>query len=377
VQEQRVSAVIMVGQRGTTHQEQLVHDAVVAAAKDLIDLLDAVGVRPVVVAGPDLSWVSRNQPVIVDEDVGVFHFGQRLADLIERHALSPVMYFGGGSAPLLTQDLIELMHGMLFQSEYTSGSRIPTHIVVTNNLHSSDWVGMTRADDALETIRQASRDNSMAWMLRESRTYKVRVLSGVRPSSSMDLDTPADLAVVRLHSACQPHLSMMLDNPLLNRLRIESGLDVASQDGSSLALMGRVSPAAWRELNKVTQCWIRVFSEERGMVASERLARGEVKSLIGSLLMLLGPERFFSELASMVDAAIIDSRVLMAACGHYPDSADRFASDLFLTDEIADEWVRAFTSAALRAPIPVFLGGHGVVGGGLYAMAEIIAARRQ
>lgn len=113
------------------------------------------------------------------------------------------------------------------------------------------------------------------------------------------------------------------------------------------------------------------------MVASERAERGEVRSLVERVLAILGPERFFDELGQVVDAAIIDSRVLMAASGHYPGDADRFASDLYLVDEIADPWVRAFTSAAAGAPIPVLLGGHGVVAGGLYALADIVAARRR
>jgi hypothetical protein len=98
---------------------------------------------------------------------------------------------------------------------------------------------------------------------------------------------------------------------------------------------------------------------------------------VGKLVDMLGPEAFFEELAKLADAAIIDTRVLMAAGRHYPGSADRFASDLFLPGEIEDPWVRDFTAAAIQAPIPVLLGGHGVVAGGLYALADIIALRRK
>ncbi len=60
------------------------------------------------------------------------------------------------------------MHGMLYQSAYGKGSRIPTHIALTNNLHSSDWIGISHTADALPIIRQAERDNSLAWMLQEN-----------------------------------------------------------------------------------------------------------------------------------------------------------------------------------------------------------------
>jgi len=46
-------------------------------------------------------------------------------------------------------------------------------------------------------------------------------------------------------------------------------------------------------------------------------------------------------------------------------------------ESIADPWLRDFTTAAANAPIPVLLGGHGVVAGGLYALAEIVTARRR
>ncbi|MBN2303305.1 MAG: hypothetical protein JXQ72_02435 [Anaerolineae bacterium] len=378
MQLQTISAVILIGAGGPTRPEQLVYAAKQATMLDLLDVLETHGIRPVVVAGPDLDWLPDMPTVIKDIDGagGLFHFGRRLAGLIEQHDLSPLMYFGAGSTPLLTGDMIGLMHGMLYQSEHGQRSKIPTHIALTNNLHSSDWIGLTHTHDALPIIRRADRDNSLAWMLQENWDFDVRVLSGVRPATSMDLDTPSDLAVVRHHPACPPRLSEALRDPLLDRVPVEPVIDIAARDGSRLALIGRVSPLAWQALSKATQCWMRVFSEERGMVASERLARGEVMSLVGTLYNALGPEGFFAELARIADAAIIDSRVLMAASGHYAGDADRFASDLFLSDEIEDTWLRAFTTAASRASIPVLLGGHGVVAGGLYALADVIGARR-
>jgi hypothetical protein len=376
MQLETIGAVILIGEGGTTRQEQLVHQAVRASVLDLLDMLNAQGVMPVVLAGPDLAWVPDRPNLICDLDEVPFHFGRRLAGLIERYKLSPVMYFGAGSTPLLNQDMMGLMHGMLYQSEYASGGRIPTHIALTNNLHSSDWLGISHTTDALPIIRDAARDNSLAWMLQENWDFDVRVLAGVRPVSSMDLDTPSDLAIVRQHPLCPPHLLEVLNDPILDRVPMERIISDIARDGSRLALIGRVSPLAWQAISKATQCWIRAFSEERGMVASERLARGEVKSLLLTLYNDLGPDGFFAALAETSDVAIIDSRVLMAAASQYPSDADRFASDLFLSDEIENDWLRELASAAERAPIPVVLGGHGVVSGGLYALADIITERR-
>jgi hypothetical protein len=373
MQAERAGAVILIGRKGTTPQEQVVERAVRASVLDLLDLLAAEDFGPVVVAGPDLAWLPESAGVVRDVDTGAFHFGERLASLIDVYGLGPVVYFGAGSAPLLALDEVRTIRASLLQP--AAGQALP--LVVTNNLHSSDWIGISGAQAALPIIRQAARDNSLAWMLQQSGDFDVRVLANLHPAAGTDLDTPADLALVKQHPSCPPQLRRALADPLLDRVPIRAIVEITARDGGRLALVGRVSPLAWHALSRAGQCWIRVFSEERGMVASERADRGEVRSLVGRMLDVLGPEGFFHELAQVVDAAVIDSRVLMAASGHYPGDADRFASDLFLVDAIADPWVRAFTAAASQAPIPVLLGGHGVVAGGLYVLAELVAARRR
>jgi hypothetical protein len=69
------------------------------------------------------------------------------------------------------------------------------------------------------------------------------------------------------------------------------------------------------------------------------------------------------------DAAIVDTRVLMAAgtgARRRPGRARRTGmGDLLLADAIADPWLRALTGSAAAAPIRVDLGGHTLVGPGL------------
>jgi hypothetical protein len=112
------------------------------------------------------------------------------------------------------------------------------------------------------------------------------------------------------------------------------------------------------------------------MTASGRLAAGQVKSLVAAHLDCLGPAAFFHELSGLVEAAIFDTRVVMAAWGggHLPSAADRYASDLRLVGDIAHARLRELTAAAVAAPIPVVLGGHGVVAGDLYGLMDIIRA---
>ena len=74
--------------------------------------------------------------------------------------------------------------------------------------------------------------------------------------------------------------------------------------------------------------------------------------------------------AALGDGALLDSRVLLAhRLGAderaWPRAEDRFASDLLLAGRVADPWLRALTASAASAPVPVLLGGHGLVGPGV------------
>ena len=75
-------------------------------------------------------------------------------------------------------------------------------------------------------------------------------------------------------------------------------------------------------------------------------------------------------LARFGDAAIVDTRVLLAhRLGadetSWPAAEDRFASDLLLPEAVGDPWLRELTASAAAAPIPILLGGHSLVGPGV------------
>lgn len=365
------AAIIMIGDPQGSPIERLMRDAQRAATHDLVAMLSQYWEHPTILSSPDLTWWTGDRVILeTDPTTQPFHFGERLATLITTHQLDTVLYFGGGSAPLLDANTLNMLVGLL---ESAGEGRVPSHITLTNNRHSSDWLGLTHAQGVLTLIQAAARDNMLAWALGESGQYDVRVLSGIRPATSLDLDTPTDLAIVRQHPDCAPHLKQFLDSTALDAIPIQPILRVLATEGSQVLIAGRVAPLAWQALNKVTRCWIRVFAEERGMVASERLQRGEVRSVLGALLREQGMAGFFRTLASLSDAAMIDSRVLMAdALGELPSVADRYNSDLFQVDAIENSWLREFTQAAAEAPIPVLLGGHSVVAGGLYVLAELL-----
>jgi hypothetical protein len=115
---------------------------------------------------------------------------------------------------------------------------------------------------------------------------------------------------------------------------------------------------------------MRVFSEERGMQAAGRDLSGQARSLLAFHLREVGCRRFFAELAELSDAACIDTRPMLSHLGVQASRADRFWSDLGRPEKIGNPFLREFTQAAREAPLPVVLGGHSLVSGGLMLLNE-------
>jgi hypothetical protein len=125
----------------------------------------------------------------------------------------------------------------------------------------------------------------------------------------------------------------------------------------------------WQYLERETACRVRVFSEERGLATA--LPDHQPQSVLGFLLEEIGVRRFFDRMALLGDALVLDTRVIEAHLGLSPSREDRFQSDLMNHAAIDDDFLRAFTAAAAAAPIPVLLGGHSLVAGGLMALNDI------
>jgi hypothetical protein len=156
----------------------------------------------------------------------------------------------------------------------------------------------------------------------------------------------------------------------LDLSRYRAVLPLFVDQTKQLLVAGRVGTHAWSYLERETACRVRLFAEERGMEADGRASDGSARSLLGYYLEAVGLERFFETLAELADAAFIDTRVLLAHKRIDASREDRFLSDLGRWQEIRDPFLRDFTHAALQAPIPVLLGGHSLMSGGLMALNE-------
>ena len=232
-------------------------------------------------------------------------------------------------------------------------------------------------------LAAAPTDNAAARAL-EPAGFVVRDLAS-RPWSRFDVDTALDLALLRLAaripgsrrvgSAVAGFLEMAqlpggrgLEVPFADRIGA-----VVRDRGAELVVAGRVPAAVLAYLETQTACRVRAFVEERGMRSAPD---GAPRSLLAQILEADGPDGLVKRMASLGDAVVLDSRVLMAARSGSPDSArwppaeERFASDFSDAARVSTDWLAELTAATAAAGIPFLLGGHGLVSDGLRILAD-------
>jgi len=372
-----VTLIIMPGAEGSSPVERLISEARETVALDLIEKARRIeAVSRIVIATPSERFASlvetgaKGDPSVEVEliDEADFYFGLCLWGLIERYKIDRLIYFSGGSGALLSEEELAGLAGLLLEEE---------RLFLANNFYSTDFLALTPAR-ALLPLPPPENDNRLGWLLWEA-GFKVAELPRTA-STQFDVDTPTDLLILKIHPAAGPNIKEYLErsdfNIELDVTRLTTTLRFFTSREATILVSGRVSAQTWRYLEEETACQARVFSEERGLKASGREERGEGRSLLGFLLEEVGPERFFRILSKLADLALIDSRVLFAHMRKWPTASDRFLSDLLRAEEIQDLEIREFTAAARAAPLPVILGGHSLVSGGLYALVELAWSRR-
>lgn len=381
----QVDLIVFVGRSGPSPVEQSVAYIRQAAALDLVALAqacDRIGRIVAVVAdgtGADhLRRTSRESPattpVHVDLDAAAepFHFGRRLAGVIERFSIRHALYFGAGAAPLLSrQTLARLCDTLLAQPAAGTGAGV----VSANNFWSADFLGWTPASAIRHIDLPARRDNLLAVLLQRQAGLS---RDDVPPSvgSLFDIDTPADVAILNLHHRTYPHTRAALQaipwgGDSWPDQHLAAFMPPLVRPSAEVCLAGRVSNSVFGGLRQDLACRLRIYAEERGMQASGRDRRGEVRSLLGMFLEQVGARRFFAALTDLgSDAVFMDTRPIFQHMGWDVSTPDRFYSDLGCVERIRHAEVRDFTAAACAGPVPIALGGQSLVGGGLWALTE-------
>jgi hypothetical protein len=341
--------------------------------------------EPGVEAGPIARWVAERRATLAERhrhgfidagaaDVAVvagqpddLPFGARLRALVRSERPAGLVILGSGAIPLATS---------ADRRAFVAAAGGEGRIALANNRYSADVVAIAHAE-ALANLPDLPGDNALPRWLTEVAGYELTDLRA-RWRLAIDIDGPLELVLLGDRDA-PPGIDLgML------RSRVARVQAVAADRRAELLVTGRTSAATLAWLERATATRVRAIVEERGLRAASPLAQGPTTraeapdareprppaSLLGLLLDRDGPASLGEHLARLADAAIVDSRVLLAhrfgpLASAWPAAEDRFASDLLLPDRIADPWLRELTAAAVAARIPILLGGHSLVGPGV------------
>jgi hypothetical protein len=292
-------------------------------------------------------------------------FGARLRDVVAELGDGGLIVLGSGAVPLATAS---------DRRDLVTAAAADRPQALTNNRYSADVIAVAQARRALANVPDLPTDNELPRWLEEHAGVPVDDRRG-RTRLGIDIDGPLDLVLLGgrrswLHGADTARVRAILD-------AIGS---VVADPAAELVVTGRVSATnlAWLEARTASRT--RALIEERGL-RTRRADQRPAASVLGTLLDRDGPESLGETLARLGDAAIVDTRVLLAHRfgaeeAAWPVAEDRFASDLLLTAAIADPWLHALTTSAVNAPIPVLLGGHTLVGPGLRLALGRASGRR-
>ncbi len=307
-----------------------------------------------------------------------FHWGRWFVAAARHHlsdaagAVDAVGYAGAGALALLTDDALDVLMTPI------AGE------VVANNRFSGDAFVVAfgsperGADAALAALEACPTDNAAPRAL-EAAGFALRDIAAV-PFSRFDVDTPLDLALLRLATRLEGtrpigepvrgflEMAALPGGRSLEVPRLADLGEVIRDRSAELVVAGRIPAGTWQHLETETACRVRAFVEERGM----RSARADrPRSLLARWVEERGAADLVGELAALGDAVVLDSRVLMAALGgssetrEWPSEEERFASDFGDPSRVGTAWLAELTAAARDAPVPVLLGGHSLVSDGM------------
>ncbi len=387
--DSKVDILLMAGKKNNSEPVKMVSRAIELSTKDAIEKFLKIKEKEKSINKIILSTNSevlinelKGKSIIIepDEPQKKFHFGKKLKELINKYKIEKLFYMGGGSGVLLKiEDLKNIIKTVLDKDKIVNKLNKDKvldkkRILITNNLYSTDFMAFSPAN-IIDSIEPFNNDNEIAWILRNNCNFQnISLLRNA--ATQLDIDTPIDLLTIKNHPALSKNVKNYIESLDINTTKIEEALKYFAIEDSNVIIAGRTNSTVWSYLENNTVCRVRLFAEERGMRASGRQKREKVHSLLGFFIQEFGIKKFFEIIDQIADAAFIDSRVILSHFKMWPSANDRFYSDLLKPEKISDPFLREFTYEALNASIPIVLGGHSLVSGGLYALVESAWAKK-
>lgn len=357
----RIVAVIFHHRAGSGRWESFVDAGRLASTTDLIRAL--CGAVSDVVVATDCSKAAATFSDLGADLVDTssdgsggrsFHYGEHLKGIARNTGAGGLLCFGSGSGSLLDADRI---------ARLVTFAERPLPSALLNNFYSCDFVAISGASTLLD-LSLPPTDNALGFALADGGVPCHALPRDV--TSLFDIDTPIDLLLLRESSRGGPTLRAFVDEASERHPAVAAICDLLTDRSALAYIIGRLHPLTWHAVEQATACRTAALVEGRGMKAN---ADGR-DVLLRQVLDRDGPRAFLDRLAAVADGAILDTRPLLAAGGGLPPAEDRFACDMLDVDAIEEPRWRAFAEAAREARIPLLLGGHGLVSGGLLLLSE-------
>ncbi|HEX2184806.1 MAG TPA: hypothetical protein VHN78_04800, partial [Chloroflexota bacterium] len=239
--EAKVDVIVFAGSFGSSAPERLMAGAQTAVALDLVELALAcplVGRVFVATGVAELAEQLEGTARVVvqrDERSKPFHFGRLLLEIVERHQIRHPLYFGAGSAPLLSPLSLYQLCQRLLSAQRT---------VLANNVLSADFFGFTPPEALRRIDLPGDQDNNVPFLLSRIGGLQAEALE---PSMEVafNLDTPTDLAILKLQGKAGRHARRFLDQVSLDTRRYEAAMPVLLSRRSEVTLIGRVATQIW------------------------------------------------------------------------------------------------------------------------------------
>lgn len=354
----RIAAVIAHAPLGESQGERLVEQGREAFMVDLVAALKQEGTERIILITSDTAFSehlgSMGVGTISPARGAPFHFGRAIQRVIESEKLDGFLYFGSGSGGLLTPE--HLKHLVEFGHRTERGA-------LFNNFYSCDFFAIAKAEELLGADLPPI-DNPLGLILSDS-GFPCFALPR-EAETQFDIDTPTDLLLLAATNRGGEAMRAFLAKERLTHTVVSRVLERLVDRRAHLYLIGRVNPLTWSYFEKEVACRTSALIEGRGM----RSYPGPQSRFLPKIVETVGFRPFFAWLAQAADAAIIDTRPVLSQNGELPPPSDRFASDLFCPEQIKKRSWMTFTQEAIAAKIPILLGGHSLVSGGLYLLAE-------
>ncbi len=305
----------------------------------------------------------------------------------EGRTVDAIGYAGAGALALASDEALDALLSPV-PGEVVANNRFSTDaFVVAGTVPRPAPDGTPRIgpslERALDRLDSCPADNTAVRCL-ESAGFRSRDLAG-HPGSRFDVDTPLDLALLRLATRLPRRrrpdqrlagfleMARLPGDRELVLPRLEEIGEVLRDRSGQLVVAGRIPAAQLRHLETETACRVRAFVEERGMRAARDL---RPHSLLARWIEERGPASLVRELAALGDAVILDTRVLMAALAGSPEATawppaeERFASDFADAGPVRTPWLLELVTAVRDSSVPFLLGGHALVSDGLGVIVD-------